>query len=210
MEDRPISNVFDTPNTAIHTPLPADLDDSFALEPPRASHLFPDSSRTSYALSTHIPSNNDSGALISAAEKPEVDEFANQRDQTKRIRRKPLLFAIALGVVAVVVLAVILPVYFTVIKPKQHSTITSTGPSTTGGSGGSGSGGGGNSGTLTSGGDGSTVTTADGSTFTYTNKFGGFCALFSILCFLVHLGRLQAEHLKNCSRQYTHMLDSVL
>lgn len=180
MEDRPISNVFATPNTAIHTPLPADDADALILQPPRASHLFSDSSRSSYAPYTPTHSNNDSGALLPPADKREPDPFAEERNQPTKTNRKPLIFALVLAIIAVVVLAVILPVYFTVIKPKQRNTVASTTPSTGtngGGSGGS-SGGGGNPGNvrLTSGGDGSTVTMKDGSTFTYSNKFGGFCA----------------------------------
>jgi glucan 1,3-beta-glucosidase len=177
MEGRPISNVFDTPRTAIHTPLPLDNDDAFILEPPRASHLFSDSSRTSYAPSTALQSNNNSGALLPAVGKAESDEFANERSRPTKTSRKPLIFALALAGIAVVVLAVVLPIYFTVIKPKQRNTIASTSSPSGAGGGTTGGGGGGNTGSsrVTSGGDGSTVTMNDGSTFTYSNKFGGFC-----------------------------------
>jgi hypothetical protein len=184
MESRPISNVFDTPNTAIHTPLPPDNDEAIILEPPRASYLFSDSSRTSYAPSTPIYSNNNSGTLLPVQGKTEVDEYPEEHNRPTKTNRRPLILALALAVVAVVVLAIILPVYFTVIKPKQHSNASagSSQPSATSSSSGGG-GGGGNSGSgtrLTSGGDGSTITMDDGSTFIYNNKFGGLCTFFLI------------------------------
>ena len=181
MEDRPISNVFDTPNTAIHTPLPPDTNDAFILEPPRASHLFSDSSRTSYAPSMPIQSSNNSGLLLPMAGKTELDEYADEHTRPTKTSRKPLIFALVLAGLVVVVLAVVLPVYFTVIKPKNHANASggSPQPTTSSTGGGGGSGGGNTSSTrVTTGGDGSTVTMDDGSTFIYSNKFGGFCTFF--------------------------------
>ena len=181
-EDRPISDVFGTPNTAIHTPLPPDNDEAFVLEPPRASYLFSDSSRTSYAPSMPIQSENNSGPLLPDVGKSELDEYAEENSRPTKTSRKPLILALALAGLIVVVLVVILPVYFTVIKPKNHVNASSSTPRPTASSGGSngggGGGGGGNTGNTraTTGGDGSTVTTDDGSTFIYSNKFGGFCA----------------------------------
>jgi hypothetical protein len=183
MDDRPISNVFDTPKTAINTPLPPDDDEASILEPPRASYILTDSARTSSYATATPQSNNNSGALLPILDKPELDEYADQESKpTKTGRRRLILALIALAVLVVVALAVVLPVYFTVIKPNQNNTYTSAQSTSDGGgsSGGGNGGGGGNTGNtqVTTGGDGSTVTTSDGSTFTYTNKFGGFCTSF--------------------------------
>jgi glucan 1,3-beta-glucosidase len=186
MDDRPISNVFDTPKTAINTPLPADNDEASILEPPRASYLLTDSTRTSSYATATPQSNNNSGPLLPAVDKPESDEYADHESKpTKTGRRRLILALIVLAVLVVIALAVVLPVYFTVIKPNQDSTDASAQPPSDGSSGDGNGGGDGNTGNtqVTTGGDGSTVTTSDGSTFTYINKLGGFCMSFPLCVF---------------------------
>lgn len=101
-------------------------------------------------------------------------------------RRRPWIWAVVVGALALIVVAVIVPVYFKVIHKSNNSSASSSpdnsGGSNDGGNGssntGNGSGGAANPGlgksAAITGGDGSTVTTETGATFTYRNAFGGF------------------------------------
>lgn len=99
--------------------------------------------------------------------------------------KRPLVWVLALGALAVIVVAVVVPVYFTVIKPNNRSVNgAATAPGATPTKSGGGGGGGGSTTKAVTGADGSTVTKEDGSTFVYHNQFGGFCQLLSPLSLL--------------------------
>ncbi|KAK7471944.1 hypothetical protein VKT23_000050 [Stygiomarasmius scandens] len=157
--------------------LPPNEHDAF-LDPPRVSYLH---SGTDTPVSRDsVLSGNNSAPLLSAAAKAESD-FDNDRLPTGpgAKRRRIVLGAVGLAVLAVVVLAVVLPVYFTVIKPRQNNFNTSSSGGSGTGDAGSGTVGGGSGNPAspsgaTSGSDGSQVIMADGTEFTYQNKFGGF------------------------------------
>jgi hypothetical protein len=93
---------------------------------------------------------------------------------SKPLRKRPLIWALAVAAVALIAVAVIVPVYFVVIKPKNNNV--------TGGNS-NGTNGNGNPNSPThqppsngiTGGNGSTIITADGTQFTYINPFGGIC-----------------------------------
>lgn len=145
----------------------------------------PSTTQDSYApLSPLSHSYSGSGPLITAADKPERDEYSQGGHHSTKSKRRPfLLIVLGLVILAIVVLAVILPVYFTVIKPKQRNasvnspTASNTPPPGKNPSKGDDE----PAPSVTTGGDGSIITAEDGSTFTYNNKFGGFCKCLEIL-----------------------------
>ena len=151
----PYSNPFSPPETPARNSYIGD------------AGLSPNPSRP--ILSEDANRNGSGAPLTEAGVLSEKPRLINSR------RRLFIWLGVGAAAIVVIVLAVVLPVYFTVIKKNSSG----------GGGGGSGSSGGSSGGDstnpesptgATSGGDGSVITLSDGTSFTYSNRFGGFCA----------------------------------
>lgn len=159
--DTPDQPVFNEPLLPPAAPFLAPSDGSFT---PR------DSYHTNNSVTPSAP------LLPEVGEKDLPDAGNLTTRNSKPLRKRPLIWVLAVVAVALIAVAVVVPVYFVVIKPKNN-TVTggnSNGPNDNGNN---------NNPNpthqpptnQTSGGNGTTITTQDGTQFIYLNNFGGIC-----------------------------------